>query len=128
MKTWLRLHIGGQVFKVVVVSPRSKWLIDHKGERVAGRTWVDHCLIAINRELNDQAREDTLLHELLHAAVYVSGGWSAIQRVTAAPAASEENVDDAAQAVEDDIVHPLAPILHRLLKDLGFRFPKGPGE
>lgn len=122
MTVWLRIHIGGQKWRVILVSPRSKYLVDHVGERVAGRTWVNDCIIAINREIESQAREDTLLHELLHAAVFVSGGWSAIQRVTAAEPSEDE---DAAQAVEDDIVHPLAPILHRMLKDLGFRFPRG---
>jgi hypothetical protein len=125
MKRWLSLFIGGQRWRVVLVGPKSKLLVDGDGDRVAGRTWVDRCIIAICRDLNPQAREDTLLHELLHASVYVSGGWGAIQRVTAAPPAEGE---DAAQAVEDDIVHPLAPVLHRLLKDLGFQFPKGISE
>jgi len=125
MSTWLRLHIGGQVWRVVLVGPRSKLLVDYKEERVAGRTWVDKCLIAISRELSPEAREDTLLHELLHATFYVCGAFGAIQRVTAAPAVVDE---DAAQRVEDDIVHPLVPVWHRLIKDLGFSFPKGPTE
>lgn len=122
---WLRLHIGGQLWTVRLVSPRSKFLIDHKDERVAGRTWVNKCLIAIDRELDPQAREDTLLHEILHAAVFVCGAYNRLQKVVAA----EPNLhEDAAQDLEDDIVHPLAPVLHRILKDLHFIFPKGPTE
>lgn len=122
---WLRLHIGGQLWKVQLVSPRSKLLIDYKNERVAGRTWTDRCIIAINRELDPQAREDTLLHEILHAAVYVCGAYNSLQKAVAAPANSDE---DAAQELEDDVVHPLTPVLHRILKDLHFVFPKGPTE
>lgn len=121
MRTWLRFHIGGQIWKVVLVGAKSKLLVDHKDETVAGRTWVNRCLIAIDKDLDPQAREDTLLHEILHAAVFVCGAYARLQKAVAA----EPNLhEDAAQDLEDDIVHPLAPVLHRLLKDLNFVFPK----
>ncbi len=122
---WLRLHIGGQLWTVRLVGPRSKFLIDYKEERVAGRTWVNKCLIAIDRELDPQAREDTLLHEILHAAIFVCGAYNRLQKAVAAEPNPHE---DAAQDLEDDIVHPLAPVLHRVLKDLHFVFPKGPSQ
>lgn len=121
MKTWLRVHIGGQIWKVVLVGAKSKLLIDYKDEHVSGRTWVNRCLIAIDKDLDPQAREDTLLHELLHAAFFVVGAYTKLQEA----AVAEPNLhEDAAQDLENDIVHPLTPVLHRLLKDLHFVFPK----
>ena len=121
MKTWLRVHIGGQVWKVVLVGAKSKLLIDYKDEHVSGRTWVNRCLIAIDKDLDPQAREDTLLHELLHAAFFVVGAYTKLQEAVVA----EPNLhEDAAQDLENNIVHPLTPVLHRLLKDLHFVFPK----
>jgi hypothetical protein len=121
VKTWLRVHIGGQIWKVVLVGAKSKLLIDYKDEHVSGRTWVNRCLIAIDKDLDPQAREDTLLHELLHAAFFVVGAYTKLQEA----AVAEPNLhEDAAQDLENDIVHPLTPVLHRLLKDLHFVFPK----
>lgn len=125
VRTWLRVHIGGQVWKVVLVGSKSKLLVDHKDELVSGRTWVNRCLIAIDKDLDPQAREDTLLHEILHAAVFVCGAYNSLQK---AVAAEPDEHPDAAQDLEDDVVHPLTPVLHRILKDLGFSFPKGPTE
>lgn len=126
MKTWLRMRLGGQAWRVVLVSPRSKLLVDFKDELVSGRTWVNRCVIAINRDLSAEARTDTLVHELLHASFFVCGAFGAIQRVTASPAVDATDDADAAQRVEDDIVHPLVPVWHRLLLDLGWTPPKGP--
>lgn len=108
---WLALHIGGQKWGVWLVSPRSKYLRDDAGDTCHGRCVFDQCRIYIDRTQDEQAREDTLLHELLHAALFVSG----------ADAAYGKSI-----SVEEKIVGPFVPVWHRLLKDLGFRFPKGP--
>lgn len=50
------------------------------------------------------------MHELLHAALFVSGAQAIYGR---------------ADSTEEKAVTALTPCLHRLLKDLGFRFPKG---
>jgi hypothetical protein len=110
---WLALHIGGQKWGVHLVSPNSRLLIDHTtkvepDERSVGRCDFPKCRIYIANDIDEQAREDTLLHELMHALVHVCGG--AFFRSTEA---------------EELYVIALTPLLHRLLKDLGFRFPKG---
>ena len=110
---WLDLHIGGQRWGVYLVPPRSKLLADtttgvRADERSVGRCDFDRCRIYVAKDIDQQAREDTLLHELLHALLHVCGADAC--RSTAA---------------EERLVISLTPLLHRLLKDLGFRFPKG---
>lgn len=107
---WLRVHIGGQRWTVHVVSPRSKYLVDDKGTRMVGRCVFDKCAIYLSRELGDDAREDALLHELLHALLFVTGA---------------EGAYEGDAEAEEALISSLTPSLHRLLKDLGFRFPKG---
>lgn len=106
---WLDLRIGGSRFGIYLVSARSKWLRDDEGDACKGLAHLDDCRIYISNELSEQARDELLLHELLHATLHVSGGSHAI--------------GDAAK--EEDVVRDLTPILHRILVDLGFRFPKG---
>ena len=110
---WLDLHVGGQRWGVYLVSPKSKRLLEHTtpvlaDERSVGRCDFSKCRIYIANDINEQAREDTLLHELLHALLHVSdvGACKSIR-------------------AEERLVKSLTPHLHRLLKDLGFRFPKG---
>jgi hypothetical protein len=79
-------------------------------DRCLGRTVHASCRIYISTDQDEQAREDTLLHELLHAALFVSGAQAIYGR---------------ADSTEEKAVTALTPCLHRLLKDLGFRFPKG---
>lgn len=109
-RRWLALHVGGQKWSVYLVSARSKFLEDGAGGHLYGHTFLDQCRIYIDRDADEQSREDTLLHELLHACLHVSGG-----SIGAA-------LDD---VTEERLVRCLTPVLHRLLKDLGFRFPKG---
>lgn len=111
---WLQLHVGGQKWSVHLVKPHVKAL-----EGAAGITYPERCQIYISSALDPAARDDTLLHELLHAALYVSGGCN----VFAASCKSGQ-----ADNAEEQVVLGLAPMLHRVLKDLGFRFPKGPTE
>jgi hypothetical protein len=108
---WLSLHIGGQRWAVELVSPKHKDLSNDDGDRCHGRCVFNRCRIYIDKTLDEQAREDTLLHELFHAALFVSGADAAYGK---------------SGSVEEKIVAPLTPCFHRLLKDLGFKFPKGP--
>ncbi len=106
---WLALHVGGQRWEVHLVSSNSKRLRDDEGDRCNGIAFIEECRIYISKDLSDQARDETLVHELLHAVFQVSGGSHAI---------SDE-------AKEEALVRSVTPLLHRLLTDLGFRFPRG---
>lgn len=103
---WKTFFIGGQKWTVWLVSPKSKHLAKTE---LAGLCDVETCKIYISRALDEQAREDTLLHELLHALLYVTGAGKIF-----------EDDSDA----EENFVLAMTPVMHRLLKDLGFRFPK----
>ncbi len=105
---WLALHIGGQKWGVYIVSPRSKWLQD-EGDPCKGLTHCDDCRIYISSELSEPARDEILVHELLHAVLHVSGGSHAVGN----------------KKKEEDLVRDVTPLLHRILVDLGFRFPRG---
>lgn len=111
---WLALRLGGQRWTVNLVRGNYPRL-----EGAAGITYPDECRIYISRDLEPSAREDTLLHELLHATLYVSGGCNVLRASSKAGRADE---------AEEQIVVGLTPILHRLLRDLAFTFPKGPTE
>ncbi len=107
---WLALHVGGQRWSVYLVAPTSKHLQGDDGDRHVGRCFYETCRIYISRDLDASARDDALLHELLHAALFVSGAEAAYGKSAKA---------------EETLVSALTPCLHRLLQDLGFRFPKG---
>lgn len=115
MNRWLSLHIGGQKWSVYLVSRKSKFLDNSDGERLHGSCHYDTCRIFISKELGEQVLEDTLLHELMHAVFYVSGGTSVIEG--AMPEA------DSIKA-EEHLIRCVTPVFHRLLKDLEFTFPK----
>lgn len=104
---WLSLHIGGQRWKVDVVGTKSKHV---DGGELNGKCDYQACRIYIRSDLNEEARADTLLHELLHALLHVTGA---------------EAVYGGDPTKDEQLVAALTPALHRLLKDLGFRFPKG---
>lgn len=104
-----KLFIGGQLWKIKLVGKRSKHLREAGKWCLNGRCDYQSCTIYILRDLDDQAREDTLLHELLHALLFVSGAEAAYN--------SDAKIDES-------IVSALTPMLHRLLKDLGFVFPQ----
>lgn len=106
---WFDVHVGGQKWRVEIVRSNSPHLRHEDGDHTMGMTVYDKCRIYIDRDQDEQAREDTLLHELLHATFEVAG-----VRILLNP------------ELEERIIRALVPILHRLLKDLGFRFPKGP--
>lgn len=105
---WLALYLGGQKWTVYLVSGNSKHLRDNEGH-LAGYCDYEKCRIYVSKDLEEGMREDTLLHELLHAVLHVSGA---------------EQVYDCDAAKDERLVSTLTPMLHRLLKDLGFRFPR----
>ena len=90
-----------------MVNPGHRRLLD-VDERVYGIAYPDECRIYLARNQSESSLEDSLIHELLHAAFAVSGAGHAI--------------GDAVK--EETIVRALTPVWHRLLLDLGFRFPK----
>lgn len=104
---WLAVHVGGQRFRVHLVPP------DHPALEGENYGSTDHAKseIFVERRLSQSATEDTLLHELLHAAMDVSGATHVLN-------------DD--RDVEEAVVRALTPVLHRLLLDLGFSFPRVP--
>ena len=108
MTKWKSFFIGGQKWAVYIVSAKSKFL---QKTELAGLCDVEKCKIYISRDLDAQAREDTLLHEILHALLYVTGCGKVF-----------EGTPDSEKA-EEDFVLSMTPVLHRLLKDLGFKFP-----
>lgn len=108
---WLSVVVGGQRWGVHLVSPKHPELREGCGH--LGRCLFDKCRIYIDKTLSEGAREDTLLHELLHAALFVS---------------SADQAYDRSMEVDEKIVSSLTPVFHRLLIDLGFVFPKGPAE
>lgn len=107
---WLATFVGGQRWSVYLVSPNSKHLLVD-GEYKAGTCDYVRCRINIANDLDEQAREDTLLHEFIHALLYVTGAQKAYGN---------------SYEAEELLVSAITPSMHRLLKDLGFRFPRGP--
>ncbi len=77
----------------------------------------EDCLILIADDLSPEVREETFLHELEHAINAVSGAKHEMGLRFRSDKARIEH--------EERIVRARTPLLHRVLKDLGFRFPKG---
>lgn len=105
MKLWQTLLIGGQMWRVYLVGPRSRKL--RAGLEVGKAEYATN-KIYISSTAPDGVREDTLLHELLHVALHVSGA---------------DKVYDEDPELDERLVTALTPTLHRLLLDLGFVFP-----
>jgi hypothetical protein len=107
---WLSVFIGGQQWSVWLCSPKSKYL-EEDGCNKVGRCNYERCRIYLSRALDPQALEDALLHEALHALLHVTGA---------------EDAYEGDPKKDEDLVKTLTPALHRLLKDLGFKFPLKP--
>jgi hypothetical protein len=116
---WFTVHVGGQKWRVDLV--RGKHPVFDGDERTYGITQPEKGRIYIAKEQGEQALEDTVLHELLHAVFTVSNAGNIIAN------AVETKTADPDRDIEEDVVHAMVPTLHRLLKDLGFKFPKPPG-
>ncbi len=117
---WLSLHVGGQRWGIYLVKAASR-LLGGADAQCDGITYVDQCRIYLSKDVERPALEDTLLHELLHAIFYVSGAGNVLNDLC-------KGNPDKFERAEEQIVRSLTPVLHRLLKDLGCRFPKGPTE
>ena len=116
---WLGVRVGGQRWRVDLVKGNHPKL-QQDGRKCHGVTLYDECRIYQAREQSTQARNDTLLHELLHAAFYVSRAHHKLHEVCGDFKLAEDT--------EEGIVEGLVLVLHPLLEDLGFRFPKGPND
>lgn len=108
---WLALRLGGQRWSVYLVSPQSKHLACEKGNRRHGSCDYESSRIFVSKALEQSARDDVLLHELLHALLYVTGA---------------ETAYGGDPKKDEHVVSCLTPTLHQVLRDLGFRFPRGP--
>lgn len=108
---WLALHVGGQKISVYVVHRYHKRL-----EGADGQYHPDLGRVYIASDLAEGPREDTLWHELDHVVNEVSGANTALEQ-----GCGPKKVD----ALEEQLVRCRTPVWHRLLKDLGFRFPRG---
>jgi hypothetical protein len=110
---WLRLRVGGRRVHVHLVRSAHPKLEGNDGMYLP-----DQSAIYLSSALAPDVREDTLFHELDHAVNDISGASNVLEVVP------ERKRD----AVEEQIVRCRTPVWHALLKDMGFRFPKGPHE
>lgn len=110
MKKWFDHKIGGQTWNIYLVSPNSKHL-KLSGNHLYGMCHYDACRIYISNGLATGLREDTVLHELTHAWLRVSGA---------------DEAYGANYELDELLVTRLTPILHRSLSDLGFTLPPLP--
>lgn len=112
---WLSLKFGGQKWRVDLVRSNHPQLRDGDS-RCHGVTLREACKIYIDKGQSETVLEDTLLHELLHAALYVSRGHHKLLELCG----DEKKAED----TEEALVEGLVLVLHPLLKEMGFRFPK----
>ena len=118
---WLSLHVGGQRIAVHIVRPSHPKL-----DGCYGMYLPDECLIYLSSELEGGALQDTLWHELDHAVNDIAGVSNLLGE--AVRGRHGRRGGKRVEELEERIVRARTPIWHRLLKDLGFRFPKGPRE
>lgn len=100
--------IGGREWRVYVVSPRSVHLRDGS-HWLEGKCDFEQSAIFISRRLGRDAREETYIHEFLHALLRSS--------------AADEVYKSG--AVDELIVVALTPHVHGFVKWHGFQFPEG---
>jgi hypothetical protein len=113
-----RFHVGGQEWRVQFVPGTDPRILDETdGTPLQGAAFMEDCVILIRDDLGSEAREEVFVHELEHVINKVSGAAHEMGlRLRSAKARDEH---------EERIVRARTPLLHRVLKDLGFRFPKG---
>lgn len=110
-----RFHIGGQEWRVQFVPCTDPRL---EGGSLEGCAIFEDCLVLIRDDLSMEAREEVFVHEVFeHVINHVSGAGHEMGLRFRGEKAREEH--------EERIVRARTPHLHRVLKDLGFRFPKG---
>jgi hypothetical protein len=109
------ITLGGRRWEVRLVPRGSKWLEGDQDEyEIDGRTHPSDGVIAIAKDLSPSAREETLVHEILHAAMQTGGGSHVLQL----------KCKGDHEEAEELLVRCLTPILHRLLIDWGVKLPK----
>lgn len=117
---WFTVHVGGQNWTVELLPREHPQLCgDTETELCDGRTHPDDCVVAVANIMAPEARDDATLHELLHASFLVSG---ARHELVMKCRGSEKRADE----LEERLIRALTPVLHRMLKDLKFKFPKVP--
>lgn len=110
---WLDLRIAGEKWRIHLVSPTSKFL---EGGKYEGRCYFDTRMIYLSREGSEDAIASRLLHELRHVMNRINGFWEVLENALG---------EKEAGRVEEALVMVETPHWFMLLKDLGFRFPKG---
>lgn len=99
-RVWRQFKLGGETWKVKLVSPKSKFLM-LAGRQSTGTCDYDTTTIYLSRALERSALIATFLHEALHAILYVSQ-------------ADESYGKD--ERTEENIVGPMTPTLHQFLQ------------
>lgn len=121
---WLDLKVGGQRVTVHLVKPGDPRL---QGNDYGCCDFVG-ARIYIANNLAPGVREDTLFHELDHYVDEVCGASRCLLKAVQAPRKRGDAAVAALTELDEDIRLARTPVWHRLLKDLGFVFPKGPTE
>ncbi len=104
MRVLFRRQLGGEKWTIYEVAPGNKNLLAD-GDRCNGRCCPDECKIYVNRDLEPSAKAHTILHELVHALLHVTGA---------------DKAYDMDHEKEENLVSAFTPALHRLLDDCGF--------
>lgn len=113
-----RFYIGGTEWRVQIVPRTDPRMIDDDGSTLEGHCINEECLVLIAEDLSTEAREEVFVHEVFeHAINIVSGAKHEMGLRFRSEKTRAEH--------EERIVRARTPHLHRVLKDLGFRFPRG---
>lgn len=101
------------------IVPRSdERMQNDDGTTCEGCAIFEDCLVLLADDLGPEAREEVFVHEVFeHVINRVSGARHEMGLRLRSEKARDEH--------EERIVRARTPLIHRVLKDLGFRFPKG---
>lgn len=113
---WWAGHVGGQTWRALLVDPG-----DPRLDGCTGIAITESCTVYIRNDFSVAALHEVLVHELvLHVVDMVSGAQHEMQYGT------RGRSEKARSEYEERITRMRAPVLHRLLVDLGFQFPALP--
>lgn len=112
-----RFHVGSSEFRVQLVPASDPRMIEEDGSLIQGHTFYDECLVLIRDDLAMEVREEVFMHELEHIVNKISGAEHEMGLRFRNEKKREEH--------EERIVRARTPHMHRALKDLGFRIPRG---
>lgn len=99
----MRFRLGAQKWSLWLVDPKDPRL----GDDVYGRTFLEACVILVSYDAVQDAAEDTIVHEIVHAVCGVS-------RASWLLGAEKE----------EEVIRAITPFIHQVLKDGGFKFPR----